>query len=72
MAKATRTERDCAIDCTLTLRMTVDDRELLERLVALRASELSTEGFAPTVASYLRGLIRREAAAKGLSPRDRA
>jgi hypothetical protein len=51
---------------TLTLRLTVADRELLERLVALRANELSTEGYAPTVASYMRGLIRREAVAKGL------
>jgi hypothetical protein len=71
MSKAARTERDGAIDCTLTLRMTVTDRELLERLVALRASELTTEGYSPTVASYLRGLIRREAAAKGLLPRPR-
>jgi hypothetical protein len=50
---------------TLTLRLSDVDRELLDRLVADRASELAPEGIEVTAASYVRGLIRREAAAKG-------
>lgn len=58
-----------AAEVTLTLRMTDHDRALLDRLVALRAEELSEMGaneIDVTAASYLRGLIRREAKAKGV------
>jgi hypothetical protein len=51
---------------TLTLRFTLEDRTLLARLVALRAAELSDEGLEVTAASYVRGLIRRDAKAKGI------
>ena len=51
---------------TLTLRLSRPDRELLDRLVALRASELAQEGIEVTAASFVRGLIRREAHARGL------
>lgn len=57
-----------AAEVTLTLRMTEHDRALLDRLVALRAEELSDAGAVDvTAASYLRGLIRSEAKAKGIT-----
>lgn len=59
-----------AAEVTLTLRMTDHDRALLDRLVALRAEELSEMGATEidvTAAAYLRGLIRREAKAKGIT-----
>lgn len=59
-----------AAEVTLTLRMTDHDRALLDRLVALRAEELAEIGaneIDVTAASYLRGLIRREAKAKGIT-----
>lgn len=59
-----------AAEVTLTLRMTDNDRALLDRLVALRAEELAgmgAEEIDVTAASYVRGLIRREAKAKGLT-----
>lgn len=59
-----------AAEVTLTLRMTEHDRALLDRLVALRAEELAELGadeIEVTAASYVRGLIRREAKAKGVT-----
>jgi hypothetical protein len=53
-------------DATLTLRLTRQDRELLQELVALKAAELVDSGMEATAASYVRGLIRHEARAKGL------
>ena len=38
---------------------------MLDRLVADRAADLAREGIEVTAASYVRGLIRREAATKG-------
>ena len=51
---------------TLTLRLTREDRALLDRLIALRAADLADDGIDVSAASYVRGLIRREARAKGL------
>jgi hypothetical protein len=53
---------------TLTLRLSAVDRDLLDRLVALRASELAGEGVEVTAASYVRGLIRRDAKTRGVEP----
>ena len=39
---------------------------MLDRLVAYRAAELVDEGIEVTAASFVRGLIRREAKARGL------
>ncbi len=69
MARPTRTDRQGIVDATLTLRLTREDRDLLEQLVKLRSLELSQEGLEATAAGYVRGLIRREATAKGLRPR---
>ncbi len=66
MVRPARANRERIVDATLTLRLTHQDRELLEQLVELQSAELVEEGLAPTAASYLRGLIRREAASKGL------
>lgn len=53
---------------TLTLRLSHADRDLLDRLVTLRAAELEADGIDVTAASYVRGLIRRDAKARGLEP----
>ena len=53
---------------TLTLRLSIADREILDRLVALRAEELGDEAVEVTAASYVRALLRREARAKGVLP----
>lgn len=50
----------------LSLRLTPDDRELLNRLVALRRDELADEAVEVTATSYVRALIRRDARAKGI------
>jgi hypothetical protein len=57
-------------DATLTLRLTHHDRELLRELVAMKAEELVDSGMETTAASYVRGLIRQEARAKGLVSRS--
>ena len=64
MARHTR-EPTPATD-TLTLRLTVADRDLLDRLVKMRSADLAHEGIEVTAASLVRGLIRREAAARGI------
>jgi hypothetical protein len=56
---------------TLTLRLTPDDRALLDRLIDLRAAELADDGIEVTAASYVRGLIRRDAKVRGLLPEAR-
>jgi hypothetical protein len=66
MARPARRDRTTLVEATLTLRLTTEDRELLKKLVELRSAELSVDGIEVTAASYVRGLIRREAAAKGL------
>lgn len=58
------------VDTTLTLRLTRQDRELLQKLVALKASELIDSGAEVTAASFVRGLIRHEAREKGLLSSD--
>ncbi len=54
------------VDATLTLRLTQHDRELLQALVALQAQEMADTGVEVSAASYVRGLIRHEARAKGV------
>ncbi|MFO0756025.1 MAG: hypothetical protein U0359_06020 [Byssovorax sp.] len=53
---------------TLSLRLTAEDRALLDRLVRARAEELVDEAVEVTAASFVRTLIRREARARGLLP----
>jgi hypothetical protein len=66
MARPPKQDRDSIATDTLTLRLSPDDRGLLDRLVAQRAAELAEEGIDVTAASFVRGLIRREAKARGL------
>ena len=66
MARPPLENRRNVVDTTLTLRLTRQDRELLQELVALKSSELVDEGMETTAASYVRGLIRHEARARGL------
>jgi len=66
MARPPLENRRNVADATLTLRLTRQDRELLQELVALKAEELVDSGMEATAASYVRGLIRHEARAKGL------
>lgn len=51
---------------TLTVRLTPIDRFALDRLVELRTAELAAEGVKVKAGTYVRGLVRREAMAKGL------
>jgi hypothetical protein len=48
---------------TLTLRISPADRALLDHLVERRAQELANDGVDVSAASYIRGLLRREAQA---------
>ena len=66
MSRPLRRDRDDIVDSSLTLRLTRDDRRLLDQLVKLQAARLRREGLEGTLASYVRGLIRREAFAQGL------
>lgn len=66
MARPPVENRHTVAEATLTLRLTRIDRQLLEELVALKAEELADSGMTATAASYVRGLIRREARVKGL------
>jgi hypothetical protein len=66
MTRPSTESRRSVADATLTLRLTQHDRELLQALVALQASEMADLGVEVTAASYVRGLIRHEARAKGL------
>ena len=50
----------------LSLRLTPEDRALLNRLVTMRSEELSDEAVEVTATSYIRALIRRDARAKGI------
>ena len=60
MARPPKTDRSTVGTETLTLRLTPDDRETLDALVAAKAAELEEDGLDMTAAAYVRGLIRRE------------
>jgi len=53
---------------TLTLRISTTDRDLLDKLVEIQQVDLQVDGLKATAVSVVRGLIRREAKAKGLLP----
>ena len=59
-------EDDTTATETLTVRLTTIDRFALDRLVEIRTSELAAEGIKVKAGTYVRGLVRREAMAKGL------
>lgn len=61
-----KADRSLVSDSTLTLRLTGAQRALLDELVKLRSVELADEGLEMTAAAYVRGLITRDAKAKGL------
>jgi hypothetical protein len=67
MARPTKADRTQVAETTLTLRLTEPQREALDQLVAMRAAELADEGVTITAASLVRGLILREAKAKGVA-----
>ena len=66
MVRPLREDRSTVVDTTITLRLTQSDRALLDELVRIHAERLAREGTEATLAGYVRRLIRREAAAKGL------
>ncbi len=66
MARPRKQDRSSVATDTLTVRLSPDDRAMRDRLVAHRAAELAEEGIEVTAASFVRGLIRREAKARGL------
>lgn len=61
----TPNEKRPVVDATLTLRLTQNDRELLQALVERQAVEMADTGVEVTAASYVRGLIRHAAREKG-------
>lgn len=65
MRRGTKDRRRSIVDATLT-QLTQHDRELLQMLVGLQAAEMADLGVEVTAASYVRGLIRHEARARGL------
>jgi hypothetical protein len=71
MPRPRRENRKTITEATLTLRLTREDREVLDCLVEHQAKVVAEQGFAvePTVAAYLRGLIRREAQRLGIEAR---
>ena len=50
----------------LTLRVSDEDKELLTKLVEIDATRNTLRGTEVSIASVVRGLIRREAVARGL------
>ena len=67
MARPRKENRDEVAGETLTLRLTAEERLWLQKLVELRAGELADAGGRVSKASFVRGLIRREARAAGIS-----
>jgi hypothetical protein len=63
---ATKKDDDSTATETLTVRLTTIDRFALDRLVEIRTAELAAEGITVKAGTYVRGLVRREAMAKGL------
>ena len=55
MARPLKQDRSSVATDTLTLRLSPDDRAMLDRLVAHRAAELADEGIEVTAASFVRG-----------------
>ena len=70
MGRPKKANRSEVAGLTLTLRLTSEDRKLLNELVGLRATELADDGGAVTMASLVRSLIKREARTKGLLPSE--
>jgi hypothetical protein len=71
MSRPRRANRATISDTTLTLRLTREDREVLDCILEHESKLVTEHGFAtePTLASCLRGLIRREAQRLGLEVR---
>jgi len=68
MARPRKEDRSSLADLTLTIRLTPEDRSLLDSLVQRRSVELESEGGGTiTAASFVRFLIRREAKNAGIS-----
>jgi hypothetical protein len=57
------------LTASITFRLTPGEKRAVEALVQKRAAEMEAQDFPgdPTTGTYLRGLIRREARAAGIS-----
>ena len=66
MTRKAREDRSSIADYTLTLRLTREDRTLLNELVRRRLKQARRDGMEITVASFVRALIRNEAEAQGI------
>ena len=66
MTRKPREGRSSIVDSTLTLRLTREDRMLLNELVGRRSKQARRDGMETTIASYVRALIRNEAEAQGI------
>lgn len=66
MTRKPREDRNSIVDSTLTLRLTREDRMLLDELVGRRLRQARRDGMEITRASFVRALIRKEAEAQGV------
>jgi hypothetical protein len=71
MPRPRRENRSTIAETVLTLRLSRADRESLDCLIEHQAKIATEQGFAmePTVAAFLRSLIRREAQRLGIEAR---
>jgi hypothetical protein len=65
MVRTPRDDRSTVKETSITLRLTFSERDALNRLVTLRAEELGPDATV-TQGSYMRGLLREAARAKGI------
>jgi hypothetical protein len=61
---------ESAAQATLTLRLTQEERDIIDQLVELRAKEIGDDAEV-SAGSYIRSLIRREARDKGILSEDK-
>jgi hypothetical protein len=65
MARTPREDRASVKESSITLRLTLSERDALNRLVALRQEELGADATV-SQGSYMRALLREAARAKGI------
>jgi hypothetical protein len=71
MPRPKKADRSAVKDVTITLKLSVRERERLRQLMEARAAELfkmTGQHIPVTIAAYLRWLMDRDAEARGLAP----
>lgn len=59
MGRPSKTDRGSLVEAVLTIRLTMEEKALLERLVATRAEAHRMQGVTVTMTSVVRGLIAK-------------